>query len=527
MSGPMSGPASGLVSAPASAPMSGPASGPTSGPMSGPASAPMSGPMSGPASGLSLREFHPFQAAGREFLYLVPSAAVFQVDEPAAAVLARLSRGAAPFTEVIADLGARFPEAGLAETIRELIGVRAIGDGPPAHGAAPKQLPPEGFPLTTMVLNVTNQCNLSCTYCYEYGEDKIVDTENGRKPKFMNEQTARESVDFLLRESGPVAHLTFFGGETLLNLPVLKSAIAYAQRRAAEEGKTLDFSMTTNATLLKPDVIEFLAENRVGVTISIDGPKEVQDQFRVFHNGQGSYDVIEPKIRELLRRHRSRPIGARVTLTSQGLDIRKIFRHLRDEIGFWEVGFAPVTTSPQRDYAIANEGFDRMLEQFRGLAAEFLEYALENRHHGFSNVKDTLDEIHKGMSKPYPCGAGLGLMGVSTDGDVALCHRFAGSDAHKLGTVRDGIDRLVQIGFLDKHHIAEKTDCSRCWARPICAGGCYHEAHTRYGETAHPNLHYCEWIRGWTDTCLRIYGELAVRNPKYLEQFDDETPQVH
>ena len=36
-----------------------------------------------------------------------------------------------------------------------------------------------------MVLNVTNQCNLSCTYCYEYGEDKIVDTENGKKPKFM------------------------------------------------------------------------------------------------------------------------------------------------------------------------------------------------------------------------------------------------------------------------------------------------------------------------------------------------------
>ena len=42
-----------------------------------------------------------------------------------------------------------------------------------------------------MVLNVTNQCNLACTYCYEYGEDKIVDTENGKKPKFMSEETAR------------------------------------------------------------------------------------------------------------------------------------------------------------------------------------------------------------------------------------------------------------------------------------------------------------------------------------------------
>jgi len=279
-----------------------------------------------------------------------------------------------------------------------------------------------------------------------------------------------------------------------------------------------------------PLVEQFLAQNRVGVTISIDGPKEVQDQFRVFANGTGSYDIVMPKIRELLRRHRTRPVGARVTLTTNQLDIRRIFQHLTEEVGFWEVGFAPVTTAPNRDYAIAEDGFDSMLRQFQALAADFLEAALQGRHHGFSNVKDTLEEIHKGVSKPFPCGAGLGLLGVSTDGDVALCHRFAGSDAHKLGTVRTGIDRLVQIGFLEKHHIADKTDCSQCWARPMCAGGCYHEAHTRYGDTARPNLHYCEWIRAWTDTCLRIYGELSARNPGFLEQFDDkvehETSQV-
>ena len=57
-------------------------------------------------------------------------------------------------------------------------------------GVGPKSLPvmpPENFPLTTMVLNVTNKCNLECTYCYEYGEDKIVDTEFGAKSKFMSE----------------------------------------------------------------------------------------------------------------------------------------------------------------------------------------------------------------------------------------------------------------------------------------------------------------------------------------------------
>ncbi len=472
---------------------------------------------------LQLREFHPFQAAGRRFVYLVPSAAVFALDDTASAVVDALDRGPRTRSQLVDELSNRFGRSELEETVSELLGARTIGEAVDGTEPLSRNLPPVPFPLTTLVLNVTNKCNLSCTYCYEYGEDRIVDTRDGKQPAFMSEETARQSVELMLRESGSnkVAHLTFFGGETLLNFPVLKSTIAYARRRAAEMGKEVDFSLTTNGTLLRPEIIEFLAENRVGVTISIDGPREIQDQFRVFHDGTGSYDVVAPRIRELLRRHRTRPIGARVTLTSTTSDITRIFRHLTGEIGFWEVGFAPVTASPNRLYAIDEPGFDHVLAQFRELAGEFLDYAIADRHHGFSNVRDTLEEIHKGASKAYPCGAGLGLLGVSTGGDVALCHRFAGSDAHKLGSVGDGIDRRAQSDFLATNHIADKTDCSKCWARPLCAGGCYHEAYTRYGATTHPNLHYCEWIRGWTDTCLQIYGEISERNPKFLKQFDD------
>jgi uncharacterized protein len=462
------------------------------------------------------REHHRFEAAGRPFVYLVPSAAIFELDDAADTVLRSLRERARTRDELAAEFGA------IDSTLADLARVQAIAEVNEPPPQTPKIIPLAPFPLTTMVLNVTNQCNLSCTYCYEYGEDKIVDTENGRQPKFMSDETARQSVDFMLKEAGdnPTAHVTFFGGETLLNFPVLARTITYARERAREAGKEVDFSLTTNATLLRPEVIEFLAENNVGVTISIDGPREVQDKFRVFNNGAGSYDVVAPKIRELLKRHRRRPIGARVTLTSADLDVRRIYRHLTEDIGFWEVGFAPVTTSPNRAHAISDTGYDRMLDQFRELAREFLECAANGRHHGFSNVRETLEELHKGVSKAFPCGAGLGLLGVATNGDVALCHRFAGSEAHQLGTVRDGIDRAAQEAFLQQHHVANKTDCSICWARPLCSGGCYHEAHTRYGDTAHANLHYCEWIRGWTDVCLQIYGELSIRNPEYLAQFN-------
>ena len=477
---------------------------------------------------LQTGDCHAFEAAGQRFLYLAPSAAVLTVDDVSAAVLDAVAERARSTEDIVSDLSPRFDAAEIGETVGELVRVRALNRVDTPVRAPKKVLPLTPVPLSTMVLNVTNQCNLSCTYCYEYGEDKIVQTENGKQPKMMSEETAQESVEFLLRESGPDAHMTFFGGETLLNFRVLKTTVAYATRRAAELGKTIDFSMTTNATLLSSEVIDFLTEHRFGVTISMDGPPDLQNKFRVFHGGAGSYEIIVPKVKALIAKHRSRPIGARVTLTKETLDVRRIYDHLTNEIGFWEVGFAPVTASPDRPHAFGDEGFENVLGEFRDLAEDYLAAALENRHHGFSNVRETIGEIHKGASKAWPCGAGFGLLGVSTAGDVALCHRFAGSDDHKLGTVRDGIDREKQHAFLDSHHIADKTDCSKCWARPVCAGGCYHEAHTRFGTTNRPNLHYCDWIRGWTDTCLQIYGQISQQNPGFLRQFEDtnEAPQA-
>lgn len=467
---------------------------------------------------LGRREYHPFEAAGARFVYLVPSAGVFRLDEASAAVLEALDEAPVESDALIARLSDRFAETEIRGTLDELAGIRAIGPVARAEPAPPQPTPPRRIPLTTLVVNVTSKCNLSCTYCYEYGEDRIV--AEGAKPRFMNEETARASVDFLLAQSGdqPSVNLTFFGGETLLNFKVLQSALAYARERAAPLGKTVNPSLTTNATLLRSEVIDWIVGEGVGVTVSMDGNREQQDRFRVFSDGQGSYDRMIPHVRELLARH-TRPVGARVTLTKQNLDVLGIYRHLFDELGFYEVGFAPVTTSWQRDYAIQDDGFAHMLGQFQALAREFLDHTLAGRRHGFSNVRDTLEEIHKGQSKAYPCGAGFGLLGVATDGDVGLCHRFAGSDTHRLGTVRDGIDHAMQGEFLERHHVDRKTDCRTCWARPLCAGGCYHEAHTRYGSTERPNLHYCEWIRSWTDTCLQVYGALAEQRPEYLASF--------
>jgi uncharacterized protein len=449
-----------------------------------------------------LGEFHAFESAGRRFVYL-PAGAIFEIDDEASTVLARLQAGDTALES--------------SELIEELRAARIIVAGEQA--ADPPQNAPFVFPLQTLVLNLTNQCNLSCQYCYEFGEDRVATPEG--KPKFMDFETARASVDFLLEQSAGrrKIHITFFGGETLMNFPLLEQVVGYANERAAAEGRVLDYSLTTNATLLTPEIIEFLSANRIGVTVSMDGPKEMHDQLRVFANGRGSYDIVEPRVRALIQGHRTRPITARVTLTAGITDVLKIYRHLRHDLGFHEVGFAPVTTSPNRLYAIGDRGMDGVLGQFQELAEEYLAYALRGELHGFSNVSDTLAELCQGVNKSHPCGAGLGLVGVGPSGDIAPCHRFVDSDTHALGHVSTGIDREKQSDFLRRGHIDSKYDCHTCWARPLCAGGCHHEAYVRYGDTGHPNLHYCDWIRQWTDTCLQIYGALSVKNPGFLENF--------
>jgi uncharacterized protein len=466
-----------------------------------------------------LGEYHSFTAAGAEFLYLVPSGSIFAVEGVAKLVIKLLGSGEMSREALVAkllDLGCSREE--VEKTLQELTEVDALQCN--LHEKEPLAVPVQDFPLQRIVLNTTNQCNLACTYCYEYSEDKIA--QSAGKEKFMSREIAEASVEMLIKESAhrPNLHVTFFGGETLLNFSVMRSTVEYAKRRGEEVGKNVEFSLTTNGTLLTEEIVDFLAEHRIGVTVSMDGDKELNDRQRVFHDGKGSYDVIVPKVKQLLKRHRTNSIGARVTLTAGVSDVRRIYRHLTQEVGFQAVGFAPATASPQRLYHIGGQKMDSILDQFAELAGEYLEYAVQNRQHGFTNASDTLKELHTGISKAYACGAGLGMLGVGTEGNIGLCHRFVDSPIGKMGSLKEGgINKAVRREFLNTHHIGARYDCHTCWARPVCAGGCYHEAFINQGSTSAANLHHCDWIRGWNDVCLKVYGEIAIRNPEFLNRF--------
>ena len=468
-----------------------------------------------------LREYHAFEAEGNRFLYLVPSGAIFGLDPIGEEIIEQVGGQSRTREELLGTLQRRFTAREIHTALLELEQAEVIGRGDSSPKLA--TLPKGSFPLQRIVLNVTNQCNLACGYCYEYSADKITDTAG--KPKHMQHQIAESAIDMLILESKdrPSIHVTFFGGETLLNFPMLRATVAYARQKAAEAGKRVEFSLTTNATLLTEPIVDFFAENRVGVTVSLDGDRELNDRMRVFHDGRGSYDVIVPRVKMLLERHRTNSIGARVTLRAGVSHVRRIYEHLTQEVGFKAVGFSPATSNPDRLYHIGPQKMDSVLGGFEDLAWEYRDYAIAGRQHGFTNANDTLKDLHTGISKAYPCGAGLGLLGVGTAGDVSLCNRFVDSPVGKMGHVqRGGVDHEARNEFLQTHHLAARTDCSTCWSRPTCAGGCYHEAFVHYGDTSAANLHYCDWIRGWNDLCLRVYGAISVHNPSFLTRFDEQ-----
>jgi len=461
--------------------------------------------------------FHDVNLGGRRVLFHLPTSALFELDGVGEEVLDFLkSRPSVIAGEMREWISAR-PEANLspaqvAEVIEDLRGLAILREDPEPVAATPA-IKLADHPLNTLVLSVSSGCNLACGYCYK---EDLTTPARARK---MDSDTARRGVDLLLAEGTgrSEVNIAFLGGEPLTNLPLIRSVVDYAEARCAETGKRVNFTITTNATLLNAEIIDFLDGHRFGVSISMDGPKDIHDRQRKTLSGQGSYDLVAAKARMLLARYRSRPVGARVTLSSGGGDVVAIHRHLRDDLGFFEVGFAPVTTSANHQTNLSPTELAEVFAGLKVLGRLYLDAAIAGRNIGFANLHQMLAELHVGSRKALPCGAGVGLLALDGQGELNLCHRFVGSELPTFGNVADGVDRDRLGDFLAA--AADLPDgCATCRIRNLCAGGCYHESYARYGDALAPTRHYCELMHEWVDFGLAAYVELQDKNPTFFTQ---------
>jgi uncharacterized protein len=463
---------------------------------------------------LNRYSFHDVQLEGRRVLFHIPSSGLFELDELGGSLIDFLKENEKITLDGVQQrFDGQAVSAELTQTLDSFRELSIIGDSPGEPDAG-MQVEIRQFPLSTVVLNVNTGCNLSCTYCYK--EDLAVPTKGVR----MDFETARKSIELLLKEGAANDRLNviFFGGEPLTNLPLIKEVVEHTERRCAEEGKLVDFSMTTNATMLTEEIVDYLDRHRFGISISMDGPQAVHDRRRITVSGQGTYAVVASKARMLLERYRSKPVGVRVTLTAGYTDVKAIHEHLKYDLGFFEVGFAPATSGPVTVFNLSSDELREVFDGMMALGRDYRDAALEGRNNGFSNMHQLMSDLYEGRKKALPCGAGVGLLAVDHDGDLNLCHRFTGSDMPRFGNVDEGIAKEALGSFLESATSRVDKGCSTCRIRNLCAGGCYHESYAHFGDPLSPTYHYCDLMREWVDFGIEIYAEILQKNPQFFKK---------
>jgi len=393
-------------------------------------------------------------------------------------------------------LGDRFSPAAVAEAqaeVAELIKREWLFSPPtPWEPFMPKP----GDPVRAICLNVAHSCNLSCDYCFaEKGS-------YGGRHQLMSAEVARKSVDLLIAMSGtrPMCEVDFFGGEPMLNWPVVKETIAYARKAGEAAGKQFTFTLTTNATLLTPEIMDDLDRESVSLILSLDGRPDVHDTMR-----SGSSCSAEHGIQAMLERRapggvpvwehgaaqgasgRGAYAVVRGTYTNKNLDFTADAMYMADQMGAPHFSVEPVVAKPEEDYALRAEHLPVLLAEYEKLALE-----IDRRHKAgqtFTFHHFALDDAG-GPCLPrrvQGCGAGIQYLAITPEGDLYPCHQFVGREQFKLGNVHGGITEHNLQETLAGCHVFTKKGCADCWARFHCSGGCHANADLLEGDIFQPD----------------------------------------
>ncbi len=304
--------------------------------------------------------------------------------------------------------------------------------------------------LKTLILAITDACNLRCKYCFERGVCS--------KKSVMSKQIAEKSIQYLMEHSPyNSVHVRFFGGEPLLNIKLIKYAVNFGRVLAIKHKKEISFSIVTNGTLITEEIADFFKQNCINVQVSIDGCKESHDANRVFPDGAGSFDVISKSIEKL----KERGLGF-YALTVAGKHVLRTGSSWLSEIDSLSNGnFDFVFVADKRGSIKPNA------KELRKGLNFYKKYLSSNSD--LPAVTKVLNNIKKGYKCCYGCNAGLAELVVTPSGDINFCERLTGNTQHNIAE-NISPDKLWQ----NYSKSVNDSGCKECWAKYLCGGGCAH-----------------------------------------------------
>jgi uncharacterized protein len=323
--------------------------------------------------------------------------------------------------------------------------------------------------IKAICLNVIHGCNLRCKYCF--ADEGEYHGHGG----VMSVDTAKKAIDYVIKRSGPRKNIEIdlFGGEPTLIMDSIKEIIQYARDNEEKWGKKIRFTMTTNATLLTPDMMDYMDKEMGNIILSLDGRKEVNDNVRIKVDKSGSYDDIIPNIKEMIkRRTKGKTYYVRGTFTRENTDFYEDVMAMVNE-GFRELSIEPVVLENGHALSIREEDIDTIFDNYDKLYHEMARRKREgNDEFKFYHFNIDLQGgpcVYKRISG---CGAGFEYVAITPQGEVYPCHQFVGKEEFKLGSIYDDTYDAALAKKFKTAHIYNKPKCRECWAKFYCSGGC-------------------------------------------------------
>lgn len=371
--------------------------------------------------------------------------------------------------------------------------------------------------IEMLTLQVTQQCNLRCKYCPYSGSYY----NRKHSSASMSADTAKKAIDFYIKHSynKKMLNIGFYGGEPLIQYNLIKELVEYS--RVQGEGKEVGFHMTTNATLLDKEIIDFLAENKFKLTISLDGPRELHDKNRESVDGKGSFDKVVRNIGIIQAEHPEylKEIMFNCVIDGRGdfgclndfftnyetvKDINAIFSDLAQE-GIKDKEL--LLSSEEYDSAYQYEVFKLLLSKCGLVSPREVSVIVQSYYeHIRQSLKGrSIGTVHGMTGHPGgPCVPGVHKLFVNIHGDFYPCEKLN-------ECISDYIIGNVEKGF--DYHKAEKIlnigrttpeDCRNCWCSRFCYQ-CILFSEDGNSISADARRAHCQAVRSAVDNMFKDY----------------------
>lgn len=438
---------------------------------------------------------HMFRCADLNLLLDVESGALHVLSDQAAAV-AELFLQNLPKKEIVSRLG-DMETCDVITCIGELEELRHNGllDTPQE---SPDVIDDGGI-VKALCLHVAHDCNLRCGYCFASTGDF-----SGQR-SLMPFSVGKAALDFLVAHSQKRRNLEvdFFGGEPMMNVPVVRRIVEYGRQLEKEHNKVIHFTMTTNCYEVPDGAIEFCNAEMHNLVLSIDGRRGVHDAIRRTSNGGPSYDRVLKNAQAMIQNRGEREYYARGTFTRRNLDF------VPDAQALWDAGFAHVSIEPVvldagHPLALREEDLPAIFDSYDRLLADVVQRKRAGRPHHFFHFSIDLAGGPCLRKRLSGCGCGREYLAVTPQGTLYPCHQFVGRAGFAIGDVFDGIQKEDIRTRFTKNHIYNKPQCRQCFAKYYCAGGCAANAHSFSGSLFEPNPLECAMLKKRTECALAL-----------------------